>query len=348
LALLALLPVLGVSSLFARLASERVEMALFSAVSSITAIIYLFGLVGLLAPAATVIFWGGAALAVASPFLLRGRSIPASPGLILFVVLSLIQWALFQDAGFFFWDEFSHWGLAAKELVNINRLFDGTGSVQFSHYPPATAVFHYFVAHNVSRSAVSQEFNEFSYPIRGRYPTGFHLSAVGFFVLVVALLVARTLLAARDRAVLWGLAGFATVLFATHSVMLFALYAFIFPEHKAVNLASWVRCMNIVLFPLVMIALAVWLPAGDRFGHREKHAKAAPWVPAAVLLFLYVVETPYLAPLAGNRPRVAVRAQVEQRIAPVKRLVPPGASLYVICPGVSRTTTTNYIAISYC
>jgi hypothetical protein len=81
---------------------------------------------------------------------------------------------------------------------------------------------------------------------------------------------------------------------------------------------------------MVMIALAVWLPVGADFGWRGQRAAFGPWVPAVVLLFFYIVETPYVTPLTGNRPQVTVRARVSDRVRDVRERVPPDASLYVI------------------
>jgi hypothetical protein len=182
----------------------------------------------------------------------------------------------------------------------------------------------------VSASAISQDFNEFSYAIRDRYPTGFRFSAVGFAILATALILLRALVAARERDVLYRLAGFVALVFVVYATLLYLLYALVFPEEKAVNVASYVRYIDIVVLPVVMIGFAPWLALGARFGWRARREQLGIWLPAATLAFLYLFETPYLALIVEARPRVGVRARVQDRLRDVRELVPRDASLYVI------------------
>lgn len=70
-----------------------------------------------------------------------------TPGTVVFLVFFLYVWWLNRGRRFSIWDEFSHWGLVVKNMY----IFDYFGNhpdstVTFRGYPPATALWQYFVA----------------------------------------------------------------------------------------------------------------------------------------------------------------------------------------------------------
>jgi len=532
----ALIPILGYTMLICFWARGRAELALFAAITAITTVAYLFSLVGLLQPAAVVIFWAGVLLCLGMPVLIRRRSpelIPQllSPGIVLFVVYTVVQWSLFHGAEYFFWDEFSHWGLAVKELNFHDRLWGADSNVMFVHYPPVATVWHYFVTRNtgyseasvlhaqfllllaptmslyrhvtwrraywipvvlslqvflfvnlgqgtsslymdhilavvfggiavayladetsprnlvlfvpplfclalvkelggflaaaaavwimvdrlllagtirlprgrqamvqtlvvalllatpfvavatwkgyvfhhnltsyvdvagtdasevigtmwgdgepyhdtvrlrfrevlatqqVSRSELSLKLNEFTYSVRGHYPDGFRMSALGFVLASLVLLAARTALAERRRRTLIWTAVFLALLFAAYAYLMLLLYLAVFPQHKAVQLSSYVRYINTVVLPVVIVGLACYLPLGRRFGWKYGRRFAGAGVVVSCLLWLYLVETPYLQQLHVASPVHPVRKRVTELTAPVSSSIPAGKRVYVI------------------
>jgi hypothetical protein len=517
-------------------ARGRAELALFAAITAITTVVYLFALVGLLQPAAVVIFWAGVLLCLGMPAFIHRRSPELigqllAPGISLFVLYTVVQWSLFHGAEYFFWDEFSHWGLATKEIVYNDRLWGADGNVRFVHYPPASSIWHYFVAQNtgyseasvlhaqfllllaptmslyrrvtwkrpywipvvlalqiilfvnlgqgtsslymdyilavlfggiavayladetsprdlvlfvpplfclalvkemgvflaaaaalwigvdrlllagtirlprerpalvqaivvavllatplvafttwkgyvsrhdlttdvdvagaragqivdamrgegepyhdtvrlrfrevlstqqVSRSEFSQQLNEFTFSVRGHYPQGFRMSALGFVLASLVLLAVRTALAERRRRTLVWTSVFLALLFAAYAYLMLLLYLAVFPQQKAVQLSSYVRYINTVVLPVVMVGLACYLPLGSRFGWRYGRRFAGAGIVVSCLAWLYLVETPYLAQLHVARPVQPVRGRVAELMAPVTNAVPDDARVYVI------------------
>jgi hypothetical protein len=66
-----------------------------------------------------------------------------TPGIILFGVGSCLLALLAGNSAYWEWDEFSHWGLAIKELAARHALWDGSSAVHFYDYPPGAPLFQY-------------------------------------------------------------------------------------------------------------------------------------------------------------------------------------------------------------
>jgi hypothetical protein len=68
------------------------------------------------------------------------------PGLVIYVVLlATVVWRL-QGAAFGGWDEFSHWGLSSKVVIQGHSLITADSPVLFKDYPPGSALFHYLLS----------------------------------------------------------------------------------------------------------------------------------------------------------------------------------------------------------
>ena len=68
-----------------------------------------------------------------------------TPGLVFFLLLSFISWKTHSGRMLVEWDEFSHWGLAVKNIFFTDRLYTYPGAVIiYADYPPITALFQYF------------------------------------------------------------------------------------------------------------------------------------------------------------------------------------------------------------
>ncbi len=69
-----------------------------------------------------------------------------TPGLIIFIILFFIVWGINRMSVFSEWDEFSHWGLVIKNMAIFDRFGNYEYStVAFRGYPPATALWEYFI-----------------------------------------------------------------------------------------------------------------------------------------------------------------------------------------------------------
>ncbi len=118
--------------------------------SSTIAVLYAFSLAGLLLPGAWLLAGLGFALGIAG--LIREREHPKDyfakllePGPAIFFLLAVPLWLLLSGTHYSSWDEFSHWGFIAKEIVLRNALPPLESALRFKDYPPATALFQYYV-----------------------------------------------------------------------------------------------------------------------------------------------------------------------------------------------------------
>lgn len=79
----------------------------------------------------------------------------SQPCIAVFAFVSLAFWFSLLGYTFSAWDEFSHWARCSRHFIEHHRLPAGSSDgVLFGGYPPAGAVFHYFVYTNVTSSPV--------------------------------------------------------------------------------------------------------------------------------------------------------------------------------------------------
>lgn len=163
--LLALVSILGYAFLLFYGLRKHAELILFSCVSGIICLVYFLGLLGFLKEGAFFIFYLGVLLFLVFACLYyREKELFTrffTPGVSLFLLLSAGYWLFSLDARYFYWDEFSNWGLVTKELLSIHRLYDNTGIVLFPHYPPAAGVWQYFICLNTGFSEGTTFFAQF-------------------------------------------------------------------------------------------------------------------------------------------------------------------------------------------
>lgn len=153
---LAILSLLGYCLLLARLTQRDAGVYPPVVVAAITMVSYAAALMGVLPWVARVMLLGGVALlawllidharscpkgSVAS--IARPR-LPLSRSLGVFAGLAALATAICAPAAYWDWDEFSHWGLAAKTLILRHALWDSQSAVAFTDYPPGTALFQYW------------------------------------------------------------------------------------------------------------------------------------------------------------------------------------------------------------
>ncbi len=116
-------------------------------VSSIIAVLYVAGLVNLLAPVAWALVACGWILAAWEVRRRGGRGIVAarpSAGTVAFFAVVAVAAVWLDGARFIGWDEFSHWGLVTRDLVQTGTFIAKESPVLFRDYPPGSALFHYF------------------------------------------------------------------------------------------------------------------------------------------------------------------------------------------------------------
>ena len=130
---------------------RKIETILPLCFSFIIAVLYFSGLAGNLLIGLYIVF----ALALASLVytILRLPSMPKNfwheqlltPGCFLFIVAALLIPLTMQGRILIYWDDYSHWGLAAKNLYLLDALGNAPAStIQFQSYPPGITLLQYF------------------------------------------------------------------------------------------------------------------------------------------------------------------------------------------------------------
>ncbi len=119
-------------------------------VLSVIAVAYALSLLGLvwLAPWVMYLLFAGGCAYLVYAVLLKKR-VPLtgllSVGLVAFVAMGMALWWLCRGHMFVFWDDFSHWALAAKNMYYLNDLYTlpSAFASTYSDYPPAATIWVY-------------------------------------------------------------------------------------------------------------------------------------------------------------------------------------------------------------
>lgn len=179
------LPVLactGFALLLARRAGLLPSVGLFVASGCVLFGLFAGALVGVLLPTAVLILAGGLFVLVYEIYrLYAARQYPPLT-LVLFVAASTLFWLAHNDASFFFYDAFSHWGIFLKEMLALDGLWGADSNSVHPKYPPGPTLWQYLFA-------------RFSPAIEG---ASFHAQ----FVLLIAPLMVL-IEGIRSRAALW-------------------------------------------------------------------------------------------------------------------------------------------------
>ena len=142
------------SSLAAVMTRKRFEEHLPLAVCTVTGGLYGFALLGGLQTGFYAVLVLAVLCAAALPIWLiikREQQLwkyIATPGCMVYLLIAV--WLLISYRGYMYtgWDDFSHWGLAVKNMFIFSQLPSGNAEATISYvdYPPATALFSWFWA----------------------------------------------------------------------------------------------------------------------------------------------------------------------------------------------------------
>lgn len=136
----------GYFQLFHKKTGIKVEFAFLLVFSAIGSVMYLAGILNILKETAVLILLFGILCAVWSV----KQRVPVkdivTPGTVFFGVMSIFFLFLLRGSEYIHYDNFSHWAVIVKVMLENNRLPNFQDSViSFQSYPPGSACFIYYI-----------------------------------------------------------------------------------------------------------------------------------------------------------------------------------------------------------
>jgi len=142
-----------------RVKSEFVPVVIFSGIS---VLMFAAGLLNVLMHMAYLITGTGLFCFIWFPFKSRSSSTGLkrlfSPGMAVFLAASAALLIVYRYARLLHYDDFSHWGLIVRQMIQDARLPNGTSDlIKYRTYPPGSALFIYYVLNTIGygRQAVN-------------------------------------------------------------------------------------------------------------------------------------------------------------------------------------------------
>jgi hypothetical protein len=196
-----------------------------------------------------------------------------------------------------------------------------------------------FVHQQISNSALSWEYNEFTYDIREHFTDSYRLTTCGLFVAYILWWtgLAAGVLTGQSRRQWLIVAGGVLVTGVAYLVSLHLSYRFAFDE-RGLNLPSYLRYVHVVALPMLLLSFCPLLPAFHEGGPAQRWRAFGRGVPlratifAAAAIALYALETPYLQRIFEPNPRIPARAALEPILEPIRANV-GRSKLWVYFPG---------------
>lgn len=148
--ILTLLILFGFTALVTRLLKIKFEVSILLVLSIIIGILYVAALYDHLAIFVKFLIYTGIALFALSVLIYVARKkislseIVTNP-ILVYVFLIILLWMRLSTQKLILWDDFSHWGLATKDLYFTDALPTFDGVVRFLDYPPGGSLFNYLV-----------------------------------------------------------------------------------------------------------------------------------------------------------------------------------------------------------
>ncbi|MEL7298038.1 MAG: hypothetical protein AAGJ86_10275 [Pseudomonadota bacterium] len=261
----------------------------------------------------------GAGLAAAIVFIERARKTPrrsfahaVSAVLIAALVLApafggRVSWSMNRDAA----------GVA-NDAQSMGNIVDGVvrGKRILSEADSAlveTRFLDAFLNQQISKDAVSAQYNAYSYDMADAYTDRWRLSTAGFYGLFAVFFIIVLALGRRHLRPAWAIAAAGLLVTGLcYSLMLYLSYQFAFGE-RGLILSSYVRYTHSIVLAMWLLMLAAALPTiGALQPDTSRPAKPAyrgAIVMLAGLAIFCVFETPYLKPLYETNRRIPQRDQ---------------------------------------
>jgi hypothetical protein len=144
--LTSLIPVIGFTLGWMRWRNASAAAAMLHAVSAVIITLFMGSLIGLLLPTTILLMVAGSTLAAAELWrIAKNREIVPVP-IAIFLGLSIAYWLVQSGSSFFYYDEYSHWGVFLKEMLAKNQLWGADTNSMHPRYLPGAALWQYFFA----------------------------------------------------------------------------------------------------------------------------------------------------------------------------------------------------------
>lgn len=140
-----LLPILGFAAFFARRLGTTFAVAMLHAVSAIILVLFLGGI-------AKALWWTALAVHLVGVGLLgheiwrlreRGNRPEVSTTIVVLVVCVALFWLVHRHSLYFYYDEYSHWGIYLKEMLALDGFWLADTNSMHPRYPPAAPLWQY-------------------------------------------------------------------------------------------------------------------------------------------------------------------------------------------------------------
>lgn len=144
--LLPLIPLIGFALSWQRWQNTTAAAAMLHSVSTMLLVLFIGSLVGLLLPTTVLLMVLGTIFAAVEGIrcVRQHRTLPVP--MAIFVILSIAYWATQIGSQYFFYDEYSHWGVFLKEMLARNQLWGADTNSMHPGYLPGTSLWQYFFA----------------------------------------------------------------------------------------------------------------------------------------------------------------------------------------------------------
>ena len=193
--LLTLIPVIGFSLAWQRWQNTTAASAMLHSVSATLLILFGASLVGALLPVTVLLLACGVVLATVEGSRYVRQHIPLPVPIGLFAAFCVVYWLVHSESSYFYYDEYSHWGVFLKEILAQDQLWGADTNSMHPRYLPGTPLWQYFFAvfsKNQEGAAYLAQFALLLTPLlvlwekTGWHRTNWHLGILALIIISVS------------------------------------------------------------------------------------------------------------------------------------------------------------------
>jgi hypothetical protein len=186
----------------------------------------------------------------------------------------------------------------------------------------------------MSRSPVTESYNAFSYPLLEEFAAERQLGVAGWLAFF-ALASSLAWWSARDPARRRLIRQLSIYLAGVFAAYLFAIYRVYDTAPNGEAFSSFIRYVNTLLLPMLLISLAWFLPAPSGGPEAMERQRSGPAL-CVLLVALFAVEAPYAKPLVEAPPKHRFRQGVQPATRQIVGGLAAGSRLLVLGAPASR------------